>query len=113
MRNLEQNELAEALGLHLDTIIGWELYDVLPLPKNISIICDFFDVEPGYFHEYFKVYFDSPEKKLKKWRDKNKLSYNEASTIFDVSYAGFARLLNGKLKLCYKMYLKMKEASVF
>ena len=74
MKNLEKKDLAKALGFHLDTVIGWEVFDVLPKPDNILSLCKFFDTSPGYFDDYYSFYFSNPEVKLRAWKEKNNFS---------------------------------------
>lgn len=113
MHNLEKEELAQLLGLHLDTVIGWEIENVMPKPENIKLICESFNLSLKYFHEYYNIYFNSPGDKIREWKDKNNYTYTDAANLLNISYSGFSRLMSGKINLSYNMYLKLKHLGVF
>ncbi len=113
MHNLEKEELAQLLGLHLDTIIGWEVENVMPKPENIKHLCEYFNLPLKYIHEYYNIYFDSPGIKVRAWKDKNNYTYPDAMKLLNISHSGFARLLSGKINLSYDMYLKLKKLGAF
>lgn len=113
INSLERKELAKLLGLHIDTLNSWEWYNVYPSPANIKKLCDIFNVDLLYFHEYYDLYFSNPEIKIREWKDKNNITYKQATQLLDITHSGFGRLVNGKIKLSYDMYLKLKEIGAF
>ena len=110
--NLERHELADMLGLHFDTVIRWE-QGVFPKPENVKLLGELFCIPIEYFHEYYSIYYSSYQGKIREWKDKNKYSYSMAAGILGVSHSGFARLLSGKVRLSYDMYLKLQSMDVF
>lgn len=113
MNNLERKDLGKILGLHHDTIVQWELFDVMPKPLNIKLICNKFNLPLSYFNEYYHVYFNNPGTLIRAWKDKNKYTYPQCCSIFNISHSGFVRIINNKIALSYEMYCKMKTAGVF
>lgn len=108
MHKLEREELADLLGFHIDTIVGWEVKNIMPKPDNIKKVCQLFNVPLDYFHDYYNIYFNNPGNKIKSWKDKNGYTYPDAMKLLNISHSGFAKLLNGKVHLSYEMYLKLK-----
>ena len=113
MHNLEREELAKLLNFHWDTLKGWEFNDVMPKPESVKILCEFFNVQLHYFHEYYTIYFNNPETQIRKWKEKNNLTYKQATQLLDITHSGFGRLINGKIKLSYDMYIKLKKSGAF
>lgn len=113
MHHLERYEFAAILDLHEDTIKDWEINNIMPHPQNIRKICENFNIPLKYFHEYYNIYFNKPGEAIKKWKEKKGLTYSKACKLLNISHSGFARLLKGKIKLSYEMYLKLKVLKVF
>ncbi|ADL52829.1 hypothetical protein [Clostridium cellulovorans] len=100
------------LGLHFDTTIRWE-QDVFPKPENVKLLCEMFSIPIRYFDEYYSIYYSRYRDKIKEWDNRNKYSYSMAAGILAVSHSGFARLISGRIRLYYDMYLKLKTFSIF
>lgn len=107
---MDRETLAKILHFHVDTMEGWEIHNVMPQPLNIKRLCGFFKVEPGYFHEYYRFYFNNPECKIKEWMEKNRLTYDKAAEVLGISRSGVGRLLNGKLKVSFNVYITIKKS---
>ena len=110
--NLERHELADMLGLHFDTIIRRE-QGVFPKPENVKLLGEMFCIPIGYFHEYYSIYYSGYQDKIREWKNINNYSYSKAAGVLGVSHSGFARLLSGKIRLSYDMYLKLEKLNVF
>lgn len=113
INNLEREEFAKVINYHFDTVMKWEVHNVFPKPESIKIICNLFNVPLEYFHDYYKVYYYSPNEIIRQWKIKNNFNYGEVTKLLNISHSGFARLLSGKISLSYEMYLKFKELEVF
>ncbi|WP_010073224.1 helix-turn-helix domain-containing protein [Clostridium cellulovorans] len=98
--------------LHLDTIIRWE-QGVFPKPENVKLLGEMFSIPIVYFDEYYSIYYSSYQDRIREWKDRNRYSYSMAEGILGVSHSGFARLLSGKIRLSYDMYMKLKTLNVF
>lgn len=107
--DMDRETLAKTLHFHVDTIEGWEIHNVMPQPLNIKKLCNFFKVEPEYFHEYYQFYFNNPEDKIREWMQKNGFTYGRAAEVLGISRSGMGRLLNGKLKISFNIYLQLKQ----
>lgn len=110
--NLEREEFSNLIGHHWTTVKQWETEDVPPKPESIMSICTAFEVPLKYFHEYYNIYFSNYRDKIKEWRELNKYTYQGSADLLNISYSGFARLLNGKISLSYSMYLKLKDLKI-
>lgn len=113
MNNLEREDLASLLNVHVDTINHWEVHNVMPQPENIKKICEFFKVSLGYFNEYYNIYYSNYTSAIKMWKAKNNYTYSNITAMLNISHSGLARLMNKKINLSYTMYLKLKRLKVF
>lgn len=113
MHHLERYEFAAILGLHEDTIEGWEIHNIMPQPQNMQKVCEHFNITLKYFHEYYNIYFDKPGEKIKKWKEKKGFTYSKVCKLLDITHSGFGRLINGRIHLSYDMYMKLKKLKVF
>ncbi len=113
MHEYSQEDLAEKLDICKDTIVKWELRNVMPSPYNICRLSSLYNLPLKYFHNYYDVYYKNPGEKIRKWKVKNGYSYSKAATMLGISYSCFGRLLNSKIHISYVIYLKLIKLKVF
>lgn len=110
--NLERLQLAKILNLNLDTIEGWELYNIMPRPENLLKLSNYFNKEISYFHDYYRIYYSNYSENIMKWKNNNKYSYLDIAKILNISRSSVIRLINGTFSLSYEMYLKLKKEKI-
>lgn len=103
--NLTRKQMAKILNCHHTTIQDWENNNILPSIKMALNICDKFSVELRYLGTYYEYALYPPIDSIRHWMSINNLSYNQASYILSVSDSTLKRLLRGKIKLSYNLFI--------
>jgi len=49
---------------------------------------------------------------IRNWQDSYKLTYSQIMKLVGTSHSGLARLFNGRIKLPYNIYIRLKELKV-
>ena len=113
-KRIEQTELAEQLQVSRDSIMVLENREIrfpnLELLTNIIEILDIKDkiVLP----DYIKFLMDNPSKKIKAFKEKNKLVHNEFAELLDLDRSNLRKWLNGQVQISLKGYEKLKRVGV-
>jgi len=113
-KRIEQTELAEQLQVSRDSIMVLENREIrfpnLELLTNIIEILDIKDkiVLP----DYIKFLMDNPSKKIKAFKEKNKLVHNEFAELLDLDRSNLRKWLNGQVQISFKGYEKLKRVGV-
>lgn len=110
---LERSEFALLINHHISTVQAWEVNNIYPQPSSIKDICDCFNIKISFFGNYYYWFYNNPGIKFKEWKLANEYSYPECAKIFNVSESCIKRIVSGKCKLSYEMYIKFKNRGVF
>lgn len=100
------------LNCELKSLQSWEVYNLIPRAASIKKICDLLDIPLNYFGDYYYQYFDSPEDKVKAWKEKNGYSYVESSNIIGTKVSTLNIFINGKSNLSNELYIKLHRLDI-
>ena len=112
MHHLERNELAKLIGCHIDTVENWENENVPPKSYNIEKLCNLFDVQSEYFHEYYSILKMDYVKKILTYKNKNGLNYQQLGLLLGISESTIKRIINKKLVLSLKLFNELKNKAI-
>ncbi len=95
-RCITKKDFAECIGSTPKTIDSYEFNRSYPSPKRLVKIAEYLDTPLNYFFdEYYEFIFNHYGKRIRFWREENKLSLKEAAKLLDVSYITLDRWEKG------------------
>lgn len=86
LKGISQEKLARYIVVADGTMDTYEFDRAFPSPEKLKKIAEYLEVPVEYFFdEYYEFVFGDYDKKIREWREKNKLSLKEASMVIGVS----------------------------
>lgn len=113
LKGISQKELARYIGVADGTMDTYEFDRAFPSPEKLKKIAECLEVPVEYFFdEYYEFVFGDYGKKIKDWREKNKLSLKEAAMVVGVSertLIGWERGVDYPNRIKYKIIISNRK----